>query len=322
MEALHPTTGPASLETKVAPPPSERDRLVYAEQVRLLYAKAPMALVGILVNAPLTVFILWNEVRHAVLVGWLVYTVLLSLGRMWLIHEHGRRPLSPIEESSWGGWYLFGIALSGIGWGAVGVFLFPAASLPHQMFVAFVLAGMTAGSAAVQSAVLRGFLLYSVPTLAPLTIQFIAQGDDLHLAMGGMTALYATMMVSIAWLMNQSIISSLELRFENRDLVAYLAAAKGQAEKLNDELTCEVNERRRAQKERERLIAELQDALANIKVLRGLLPICSHCKKIRDDNGAWQVVEVFVREHSEADFSHSICPECLNKMYPQFGQNA
>lgn len=295
--------------------------MVRAEQVKLLYAKAPMAVTATLVNAPILVFILWGEVRHAVLVSWLLYMVTLSLGRAWLRYEYWRQPPPPITESRWASWYLSGVALSGLGWGAVGIFLFPDASLPHQVFLAFVLAGMTAGSVAACSAMMVGFLLFAVPVFIPFAIQFLAQGDDLHLAMGGMIVLYAILLVFIARAMNQTIITSLNLRFENRGLVAYLAAAKGHAERLNAELTFEISERKRVQKERERLIAELQAALANIKVLRGLLPICSHCKKIRDDAGLWHMVEIYVREHSDADFSHSICPECLNRMYPEFGRN-
>ncbi|MEK6605407.1 MAG: hypothetical protein AABY77_05915, partial [Nitrospirota bacterium] len=288
--------------------------------MKLLYTKAPMALTATLVNAPILVFILWDEIRHAILVAWLLYMITLSLSRAWLTHEYWRRPPSPIKDSHWGAWHLSGIALAGLGWGSVGVFLFPDASLPHQLFLAFVLAGMTAGSVAACSSMLAGFLLFAVPALLPLTIRFLAQCDDLHLAMGAMTALYTVLLVFLARSQNESILTSLNLRFENRDLVAYLSTAKRQAEKLNDELTFEINERKLAQKERERLIAELQDALANIKVLRGLLPICSHCKKIRDEEGDWQMVETYVREHSNADFSHGICPECLSRLYPELGK--
>jgi GAF domain-containing protein len=75
-------------------------------------------------------------------------------------------------------------------------------------------------------------------------------------------------------------------------------------------------ERNRAEKEREELINQLQDALANIKSLRGLLPICASCKKIRDDKGYWNYLEIYIRDHSEATFSHSICPQCKRKVYP------
>lgn len=61
---------------------------------------------------------------------------------------------------------------------------------------------------------------------------------------------------------------------------------------------------------------ELEQALREVKNLRGLLPICGQCKKIRDDQGQWQAVESYIKAHSEADFSHGICPECLNKHYP------
>lgn len=78
-----------------------------------------------------------------------------------------------------------------------------------------------------------------------------------------------------------------------------------------------IEEKRRAEEERERLIVELQQALAKVRTLRGLLPICASCKKIRDDQGYWQQVEVYVESHSEAEFTHGICPECKKRLYPQ-----
>jgi hypothetical protein len=69
--------------------------------------------------------------------------------------------------------------------------------------------------------------------------------------------------------------------------------------------------------ERDLLFKSLEEALANIKTLRGLVPICAACKKIRDDNGFWNQVESYVSAHSEAKFSHGICPECAHKLYPQ-----
>jgi CheY-like chemotaxis protein len=62
---------------------------------------------------------------------------------------------------------------------------------------------------------------------------------------------------------------------------------------------------------------ELQEALAKVRTLRGLLPICASCKKIRDDQGYWQQVEVYVRDHTEAEFSHCLCPDCAKKLYPE-----
>lgn len=71
-----------------------------------------------------------------------------------------------------------------------------------------------------------------------------------------------------------------------------------------------------AERERDRLIAELQEAQKNIRILKGFLPICLHCKKIRDDAGFWNRLEAYISEHTDAMLSHSICPECAKKHYP------
>jgi energy-coupling factor transporter transmembrane protein EcfT len=72
----------------------------------------------------------------------------------------------------------------------------------------------------------------------------------------------------------------------------------------------------KAAKERENIILELQDAFAEVTTLRGIIPICASCKKVRDDKGYWNQIESYIRDHSEADFSHSICPECAKELYP------
>jgi hypothetical protein len=87
--------------------------------------------------------------------------------------------------------------------------------------------------------------------------------------------------------------------------------------KTNENLRQEMAERRRAEQEREKVIVELQQALAHVKKLSGLLPICASCKKIRDDKGYWQQIEAYIRDHSEAEFSHGLCPVCAKKLYPE-----
>lgn len=69
--------------------------------------------------------------------------------------------------------------------------------------------------------------------------------------------------------------------------------------------------------EQQHLIQQLQDSLAQIKQLKGLIPICAHCKKVRDDEGYWKSVEVYIEHHSEAQFSHGICNDCIEKLYPE-----
>jgi PAS domain S-box-containing protein len=80
----------------------------------------------------------------------------------------------------------------------------------------------------------------------------------------------------------------------------------------------DITERKKAEAEREKLITELQDALADVKLLSGLVPICANCKKIRDDQGYWTQIESYIQDRSDAKFSHSICPDCAAKLYPRY----
>lgn len=76
-------------------------------------------------------------------------------------------------------------------------------------------------------------------------------------------------------------------------------------------------ERKKSEEEKEKLLHDLEEALKNIKILGGLLPICASCKKIRDDNGYWQQLEEYIQKHSRAEFTHSICPDCRRHLYPE-----
>ena len=73
--------------------------------------------------------------------------------------------------------------------------------------------------------------------------------------------------------------------------------------------------------EKNKLIAKLQKALKEVKTLRGLIPICSFCKKIRNDDQSWEQIEIYIQKHSEAMFSHGVCLDCAKKHYPEFSKN-
>jgi PAS domain-containing protein len=80
----------------------------------------------------------------------------------------------------------------------------------------------------------------------------------------------------------------------------------------------DITVRKNAEEEKERLIKELQEALGQVRELSGLLPICASCKSIRDDKGYWTRLEAYLSEHSKAEFSHGICPDCARKLYPEY----
>lgn len=86
-------------------------------------------------------------------------------------------------------------------------------------------------------------------------------------------------------------------------------------ETAKDSLEQEIEEHKASEIEREKLIIKLQKALEEIKTLSGIVPICSQCKKIRDDKGYWNLIETYIEKHSEASFSHGMCPECSEKLY-------
>jgi PAS domain-containing protein len=79
----------------------------------------------------------------------------------------------------------------------------------------------------------------------------------------------------------------------------------------------DITDRKRAEAALQEKVEELRQALDQIKTLSGILPICMHCKKIRDDKGSWNRMEIYIRDRTEAEFSHGICPECMKKLYPE-----
>ncbi|MGQ9555119.1 MAG: histidine kinase N-terminal 7TM domain-containing protein [Anaerolineae bacterium] len=101
-------------------------------------------------------------------------------------------------------------------------------------------------------------------------------------------------------------VAAAPLRNGAGDLAGYLVVVR------------DISERKRAESEREKLIAQLQQALAEVKTLSGLLPICASCKRVRNDQGYWQQIETYVSEHSQAQFSHGLCPECLARLYSEY----
>lgn len=103
------------------------------------------------------------------------------------------------------------------------------------------------------------------------------------------------------------------ITFEAAPIYDSRGELEGAIETLQD-----ITQRQKIEKERDCLIAELKEAFAKVKQLSGFLPICASCKKIRDDKGYWMQIEAYISEHSEAEFSHGICPECAKRFYPDF----
>ncbi len=217
---------------------------VYVEQVKLLYRNLPLGLFATQLNVFILVAILWSVIDHVVLLLWGAAITLTVVSRMGLIAAYRRAHLTPANAPRWVIWFTIGTVLSGIIWGSAGVFLFPA-EISHQVFIIFVLAGMTAGAVVSFSALWKIGLIFILFTLTPLSVRLFAEGRDMHLAMGAMSLLFMALMVVISRRMYQATLTSLHLRFENSDLVAILAREKAATEDLNRELRREIGERMR-----------------------------------------------------------------------------
>lgn len=114
-------------------------------------------------------------------------------------------------------------------------------------------------------------------------------------------------------------------RYADGNIRSYSLASSTMRDQYGERLAIvcvirDITERKKAETEREQLISRLQVALANVRQLSGMLPICAACKKIRDDKGYWQQIEFYIRTHSEAEFTHSLCPDCAEKTYAELRQ--
>ena len=114
----------------------------------------------------------------------------------------------------------------------------------------------------------------------------------------------------------EELLARVQTQLELRRLRVQLEKQAAGLQRANDQLQMEMAERTRTAQALREKNAELEAALAKVKLLSGLLPICSACKKIRDDKGYWSQVDNYVEAHSEATFTHGLCPDCLKTLYP------
>jgi PAS domain S-box-containing protein len=84
---------------------------------------------------------------------------------------------------------------------------------------------------------------------------------------------------------------------------------------------CDITHIKELEEEKDQAIRKLEKTLDELKILRGIIPICSSCKNIRNDKGGWDQLEAYIDEHSEANFSHGICPDCVKRLYPRFSES-
>ena len=206
---------------------------IAAEQVRLLYDQLPSALIASVVIGAVAGYVLWDRVPHWALVLWLVALALLTIARVGLRRRYVTANPPPRDSAVWASLFILGTASAGMIWGLVGLFPLSGDSLLHQMFIAFILAGLSAGGMTTLSSYRGAYLAFLAPAIAPYAIRFTVQQGDMHIAMGLMLFMFICMMLIISMRHYRSVTASLRLRYENVDLLADRSAA---AERLEGKI--------------------------------------------------------------------------------------
>ena len=281
----------------------------------MIYNRATIGISATVVNALILAYILRGVVENLALMVWLFLIAVVTIIRLIIIIKFKQTPDKSKNISRSKHMLIIGVGTLGVLWGSTAIVLFPSGSVVHQAFIAFVLGGMVAGAVGVFSAIMPVFLSFSIPALTPVTIRFMLIGDEIHIAMGTMTALFGILTYFTAKHVGGSI---RELVLLKETFANQLKERTVELMDANQKLKQEVEKHRITEKALEKERDTLQKTLSELKILKGFLPICSSCNKIRDDKGSWQRIEKYIQDRSEAKFSHGICPDCIKKIYPEY----
>lgn len=218
---------PAQAASRPASPPliDQNDNhllALQAEQIKLLYASSPAALVATVVCVMALVAVEWTVVPLGPLLAWLAYMLTLTTSRFMLVRAFQQAAPGQQDTSRWQARFLIGAVLAGLGWGSAAFLLFPESSAPHQVFLIFMLGGMTAGAVSTLPAKLSAFLCFALPTMTPAVIQLLSQETPLASTMALMVVIFTLVLTYVTARMHATIVRSLELRLQNSALLDQL----------------------------------------------------------------------------------------------------
>lgn len=191
---------------------------ITAEQLRLLFAALPLSLAGSILNAIILVIVLWPVVPHSHLLLWLGIFVAISVSRSLLLYAYRRQaPDSQQTQQTYVRYFLLITLLTGLAWGAVSLWLFPLDSVPHQAFIAFVMAGISAAAIIGLSYISLAALTFVLPALLPLIAQFFLLQTSMSSAMGTMVTLFLLVALSGIRRTYQSTLQNITLQLESAE---------------------------------------------------------------------------------------------------------
>jgi signal transduction histidine kinase/CheY-like chemotaxis protein len=226
---------------------SKNREKIWGEQLSLLAKNARVSNLLSFMLAILLVVGLWDGLDQRYLIIWLVYMALITVLRMLVSMFEDTERLAQGDDRIIENAHLTTILLTACGWGAAGYFLYPI-GLQLQVVLAFILAGIVAGGLTVLSVIIRVYFVYTALVVVPLNIRVMQQGEDYYF-IAFLIFLFLLSMCFAGWRISQAIMSILELRFHNEALVEFLSQARNDSEDMNEVLSTEVEQRKRAEKE-------------------------------------------------------------------------
>jgi signal transduction histidine kinase/ActR/RegA family two-component response regulator len=220
---------------------SATDQILPA-QLSLLYANTNLGVAVNVLAATVLGALQWGIVSRSAVIGWWLYLSLVSIVRYVIARRWHALPARS-DVSGWRTAFAVGIGLTGAGWGAAGILLYPAAHLPNQVFLVFVLGGMMLGASLLLAPRPEAFLAFLIPTGLGPAIRLFLEGDKTHAAMGLLAVVFTLAILTTTGRIYRMVETSLRLQIENQDLVEDLRSANHATAALNQALELRVQER-------------------------------------------------------------------------------
>ena len=221
----------------------QRQRQVHAAETRLLYDNGSTGILATIVIASLLAYAQWGVVPRFVVSVWLIYVLLVCAARLVLVRRYRRASPDETGSGRWNRAFVVGVVLAAAGWGAAPIVLYPTARPMNETFVVFVIGGVMLGGASQLAARPEAFFTFLLPPGLLTSLRLASEGDEDHLMMGFLAAVFTFATVATTWRFHCTIESSFKLRFDNQDLIENLQNAKDHAEALNRDLEFRVRDR-------------------------------------------------------------------------------
>ncbi len=223
-----------------------RDK-VWSEQINRVEQNAALSNVVSLVVAFLLSLVLWVDGQQQIIMSWLAYMALITLLRIILGYMQKTQAANLQLSKGFIRLYLSAVLLTALGWGLAGFFLFPVSPAQQLMF-GFVLSGIASGGVLVMAPILRLYLFYLFLAVFPISVQFYLMGDEYYV-LSLTTIFYMLLMGAIGSRINKNFLKSVELRLHNESLIKFMSQARNEADDLNEDLSTEIEQRKRVEKE-------------------------------------------------------------------------